>query len=164
MRTLLILAASEFRYGLRNRWILALTLLLTLLGLSLLVLALVVLRRFFQRKAIGEMSDPEKSALNSALLAAASNLLVIVVGVIVLSIVGNRLQSEIPLLFKLWLVLPIVATLAGLYLLVRTVVVWRQKLLANAWARVRFSLTTASALFMCWFYFFWNILGFQYYA
>ena len=135
---------------------------LTLLVVSLIVLAMVVFRRFFQRKAIAEMSQPDRSALSSAFYAAAANLAVVVALAIVLGAVGNRLSGEIPLLFKLWLLLPIVATLAGLYLLFRTVGVWREKLLANHWARARFSVVAASALFMCWFYFFWNMLGFQY--
>ena len=134
----------------------------TLLAIALLILLGVVLRRFYQRKAIGEMSKEDRTALDSALYAALANLLVVIAGAIVLSVVGDRLGGEIPTLFKLWLVLPIVATLAGLYLLFRTFGVWRQKLLGTGWARGRFTVVALSALFMCWFYFFWNILGFQY--
>jgi len=65
-------------------------------------------------------------------------------------------------LFKLWLVLPIVAFIAGLYLAYRTYAVWKQGLLAGSWARVRYTLVAVSALCMCWFYWYWNILGFQY--
>jgi CubicO group peptidase (beta-lactamase class C family) len=136
----------------------------TLLGLSLLILLLVLLRRFFQRKALRELPGAERTALNSAAYAAVANLLVVVVGVIVISVVSSQLGSEIPTLLKLWLVLPIVATLAGLYLLFRTVGVWRQKLFTGFWARSRFTLITLSGLFMGWFYYFWNILGFQYYS
>jgi hypothetical protein len=88
--------------------------------------------------------------------------LAIVIGAVVLTIVQDQLFSGIPLAFKLWLLLPIVATLAGLYLLYRTVVVWRQGLLAGVWARLRYTVVTMCVLFMCWFYYFWNILGFQY--
>jgi phosphoglycerol transferase MdoB-like AlkP superfamily enzyme len=70
--------------------------------------------------------------------------------------------TRIPLLFKLWLVLPIVATLAGVYLLVRTIAVWRGGQLGSTWARVRYTVVTLSAVFMVWFYWYWNILGFQY--
>ncbi len=135
---------------------------LTLLVLSLIVLAMVVFRRFFQRKAIAEMSQPDRAALSSAFYAAVANLTVVLALAVVLGAVGDRLSGEVPLLFKLWLILPIVATLAGLYLLYRTVGVWREKLFANTWARARFSAVALSALFMCWFYFFWNMLGFQY--
>ena len=63
---------------------------------------------------------------------------------------------------KLWLVLPIVATLAGLYAAWGCYRVWTGRLLGGAWARLRYSLAAACALFMCWFYAYWNILGFQY--
>jgi len=76
--------------------------------------------------------------------------------------VGDKLFGGIPLMFKLWLVLPIIAFLAGLYLLYRCVLVWRQGLLASKWARLRYTLVALSAGFMCWFYWFWNILGFQF--
>jgi hypothetical protein len=40
--------------------------------------------------------------------------------------------------------------------------VWRRGLLPGFWARLRFTIVAFSALFMCWFYWFWNILGWQY--
>jgi hypothetical protein len=134
----------------------------TLLGVSLLVLLGVLLRRFFQRATIRSLPAAERSILNTALWAAAAQLGTVVAGAIVLAIVRDSLFSEIPLLFKLWLVLPIVATLVTLYLVYRTYSVWKGRLLASVWARARFMLVTLSALFMCWFYYYWNILGFQY--
>ena len=133
-----------------------------LLGFSFLVFLGVLLRRFFQRTAIRSLSSDDRSAVSAAVYAATANWLVVLVGVIVISIVKDQIYSEIPFLLKLWLVLPIVATLAGLYLAYRCYGVWRNGLLAGVWARIRFSLVAASALFMCWFYYFWNILGFQY--
>jgi len=59
-------------------------------------------------------------------------------------------------------VLPIVAFAAGLYHAFKLVVVWKDGLLAGSWARIRYAFVTFAALFMCWFYYFWNILGFQY--
>jgi hypothetical protein len=88
--------------------------------------------------------------------------LTLLVGAIVIAKVGEDLFSGIPTLFKLWLILPILAFLSGIYLLYRCVLVWRQGLLVNKWARLRYTVVTVCALFMCWFYYFWNILGFQY--
>jgi CubicO group peptidase (beta-lactamase class C family) len=135
---------------------------LTLLGLSMLIFLLVLLRRFFQRAAIRSFSAADKTAVNAAVYASAANLLVLVAGAIVMTAVGDRLFIEIPLVFKLWLVLPMLATLAGLYILYCTAGVWRRGLFAGFWARFRFSIITLCALFMIWFYYFWNILGFQY--
>jgi hypothetical protein len=122
----------------------------------------VVLRRWYQRVSLRSQPTPERAAGNAAFAASAANLLVVVVGAIVISIVQDQLFGGIPLLFKLWLVLPIVATLAGLYLVYRTVIVWRQGVFGGLWARLRYTVVTLSALFMCWFYYYWNILGYQY--
>jgi hypothetical protein len=134
-----------------------------LLGFSMLVLLAVLLRRYYQRTAIRALPAADRTAVNAAVYAAAANLLVLVAGAIVLSIVMDRLFMEIPLLFKLWLMLPIVATVAGIYLLYRTFEVWKDKLLGGFWARSRFTVVTLCAVFMCWFYYYWNILGFQYF-
>jgi CubicO group peptidase (beta-lactamase class C family) len=136
----------------------------TLLGFSLLVFILVLLRRFYQRAAIRLQPPPDRAATNAAVWASAANVLVVVAGVIVISIVKDSLFTGIPFLFKAWLVLPIVATVAGLYLLYRMFVAWRQGLLGGTWPRLRYTVVALCALFMCWFYWYWNILGFQYYT
>ncbi len=132
------------------------------LGLALLVFLGVVLRRFFQRREFKLFPDADRSVLSGALYTSLAHLLVVIVGAVVVSIVMDSLISGFPLLFKLWLILPIVATLASVYLVYCTYRVWKQGLLTGVWARIRFSLVTFSALFMCWFYYYWNILGFQY--
>ena len=58
--------------------------------------------------------------------------------------------------------MPIISTMASLYLMFRTVGVWKQQLFTGVWARIRFTFVALAALFMAWFYYFWNILGFQY--
>jgi CubicO group peptidase (beta-lactamase class C family) len=135
---------------------------LSLLGISLLVLLGVLLRRFYQRKAVRELPPSDRSAVNAAVYAAAAQFVTLVAGAIVLTIVMDRLFVEIPLLFKLWLVLPIVATLAAVYLVYRNYEVWKRRLLPSFWARARYTVVTLCALFMCWFFYYWNILGFQY--
>jgi len=133
-----------------------------LLGLSLLVFLGVAAGRWYRRSLIRSQPSADRAAINAALFAAAANLLVVITGAIVLAIVQDSLFSGIPPLFKVWLLVPMVATAAGLYLLFRTVLVWRNGLLSGTWARVRFSVVALFALFMCWFYYYWNILGYQY--
>lgn len=134
----------------------------SLLGLAFFILLMVLFRRFFQRSGIKAMPTADQSAIQAEVYAAAANWLVLITGAIVIAIVADEMFSHIPVLFKLWLIMPVIATLAGLYLLYKTVVVWRQGLLAGTWARIRFSVVALSALFTCWFYYFWNILGWQY--
>ena len=135
---------------------------LSLLGLSLLILLFFVLRRFFQRREIRQFNDADRSAVRAAFYASAAHLAVIVLGAVVITIVADNLMSGFPPLFKAWLVLPIIAFVASLYLAYKTYGVWSNGLLAGVWARIRYSFVTLSALFMAWFYWYWNILGFQY--
>jgi hypothetical protein len=136
----------------------------SLLGFSLLVFLLVVLRRFYQRREIAVLSDDDRSAVKASFYTSLVHLLVVVLGAIVISVVMDNLIDGFPLLFKVWLVLPILATIASFYLLYRTFDVWKDSLLAGVWARIRYSVITLAALFMAWFFWYWNILGFQYLA
>ncbi len=136
----------------------------SLLGISFLVFLGVLLRRFFQRREISGLGDADRGALRAAVWASGMNWLTLIAGVVVISIVQDRLFSEMPTLFKAWLVLPILATLAGLWLAFRALRVWAGGQLASAWARLRYTVVALCGLFMCWFYWYWNILGFQYLA
>jgi len=135
-----------------------------LLGFSMLVFTGVALGRFFRRGWLRQQSPVDRATINAGFYAAAANLLVVIVGAIVMTAVGDELFGGIPFAFKAWLVLPIVATLAGLYLLFVNVQAWREGRLGGAWARVRHTIVTLCAVCMCWFYYYWNIIGFQYHA
>ncbi|WP_376696782.1 serine hydrolase domain-containing protein [Wenzhouxiangella sp. EGI_FJ10305] len=135
-----------------------------LLGFAMLVFLAVLLRRFFQRATIRQWPASDRSAYRAAVLASAANWLVIISGVIVLSVLGDSMFSEISTLFKVWLVTPILAVIACLWLLFKLLVVWMNSLLAGFWARLRYTVVALCGLFVIWFYWFWNILGFQYLA
>ncbi len=130
--------------------------------LSCLVFVAVFLRLGYQWSAWRNLEGAEKRAFRASILAAGSNLLSIVVFAVVMTAVGDSLISGIPLALKLWLLLPMLATLAGLYHLYNAIEVWKNKMCSGVWARIRYSIVTLCALFMCWFYYFWNLLGFQY--
>jgi hypothetical protein len=134
----------------------------SLLGFSLLIFLAVVLRRWYQRREIALLYGPDRTAYNASFYAALAHIVTLAVGAVVVSIVADNLINGFPIVFKLWLILPIISTLASIYLLLRTVGVWKHKLFAGVWARTRFTIVTLCALSMTWFYFFWNILGFQY--
>lgn len=133
-----------------------------LAGLAMLMFIGVWLRLAYQRPAYKALPGAEKAAYRAALLVAGSNLAALVVGLIVVLSAGSRLLGEIPMAFKLWLLLPPIAVVAGLYQLLQMVQVWRHGLLGGVFARLRYAAVTLAALFMCWFYWYWNILGFQY--
>lgn len=135
-----------------------------LFGLSMLVFLGVILRMAYQRSGYQALSQDDKIVTRASIIVAAANLGTIILGAIVLMAVADDIFTYIPMLFKLWLIMPIIATLAGLYHAYTAVTVWKGDLLGSLWARIRYSIVTAGALFMCWFYYFWNILGFQYFS
>ncbi len=135
-----------------------------MLGLSFIVLLAVVLRHAYQRGIILVFPPADRRATIAASIAAASHLWVMVFAGIVTVAVGDQFVSQIPPLFKLWLVFPILATLATGWLLYQALFVWRDGLLAGAFARIRYSIVCLCALFMVWFYYYWNLLGFNYLA
>ncbi|MEM8560953.1 MAG: serine hydrolase domain-containing protein [Pseudomonadota bacterium] len=133
-----------------------------LLVISLLVFISVLARLFYNRAAFSTLSRAERSATLAPAYVAAINLLFIVVAVVVIFSYGMELASGIPLAFKTMLVLPIIAVVATAYLAFQTYSVWRGELLASTWSRARYTGVTLCAFYMAWFYYFWNILGFQY--
>lgn len=134
------------------------------LGLALLIFLLVLLRRYFQRKTIKDWHPPDRAAYRAAVWASVANWLVMITGLGVLTMVQERMFSEIPMLLKIWLVLPIIAAIVCAWLLVKLLMVWKDSLLAGVWARLRYTVIALCGLFMIWFYWFWNILGWQYLA
>lgn len=135
-----------------------------LLGIAFIVFLAVLLRRFFQRSTIKTWPASDRSAYGAAVLASAACWLTLVSGAVVLSVVGDSLFSQIPTAFKLWLVMPIITVVACAWLLFKLVVVWKDGLLAGLWARLRYTFVALCGLFVIWFFWFWNILGWQYLA
>ena len=137
---------------------------LPLLGFSILVFIHVLVRRIYQRNSFAQKTGRLKKVMQASTFLAATNLSVFLVGAIVLSLAAESFFTEIPVSVKLWLCLPILGLIAGLYHLYCCVVIWRENLGAGLWARIRYSVVTFCGLFIGWFYYYWNILGFQYLA
>ncbi len=134
----------------------------SLLSISMLVFLGVMLRLAYQWSGFRALTGINKKVARAAVMTASSNLLTFILLAIVLVAYGNELGSNIPFLFKAWMILPIIATIAGLYNLYYGVIVWKEGLCSGFWARIRYSFVALSSLFLCWFYYFWNFLGFQY--
>ena len=137
---------------------------LSMIAISVIMFLAVCLRCFYQRRSFGGLEVAEKRAGGAALLAAVGHLWVLVFGGVVVLLVGEELIAHIPWLVKLWLVFPIVASVLSIYLFFQTLLVWKNGLLGGFFARARYSLVCLGALYMTWFYYFWNILGFNYFA
>lgn len=136
---------------------------LPLLGLALLVCVGVCLRLAYQWSRYRESAAAAKTRWRVSFAVAASNLLFFILAGIAVSAGLQALLYELPTLLKVALVLPLVATVAGLWQLYLTVQLWRQGV-GSVWSRIRFSAVTLAGLFLIWFYYYWNLLGFNYFS
>ena len=76
---------------------------------------------------------------------------------------GVELMYGIPWFFFLLLILPLISCLLGIVQLVLTYFVWN----TNYWtiqSKVFYSLNSLAGIFMIWFFYFWNVLGFKFYS
>lgn len=129
---------------------------------SVLIFFGVFLRLAYQFAAFRTLVGTERKAFLASLVVAATNLLFLIFASIGVSSGLIALMYELPSLLKFSLVFPILAAIAALYHSYCFVQIWRKGLLAGNWARVRYSVVTLCALLMVWFYYYWNLLGFNY--
>lgn len=136
----------------------------TMLGLSALVFVAVFMRLAYQWSAFRASQGLEKNVRRVSIAVAATNILFMVVILITVSGGIQPLMYEIPTLLKVGLILPIMATVAAFYHGYLAVQVWRNDLFGSVWARARLTIVSLMGLFMVWFYYYWNLLGFHYYS
>lgn len=134
----------------------------TLLGLSMLIFVGVLARRFYQRREVRSWPATDRSAQRAATVTSAVHLFTLLSGVLLLSSIMEQMFVGIPLSFKLWLLLPILSVLCSVWLLVSGVRVWLAGNFEGLMPRLRFTAVVAAGLFMAWFYWYWNILGYRY--
>ena len=134
------------------------------LALSALVFVGVILRLAYRWSAIQAMNASDRSAIFASVYVAIANLVFFIAAFLVVSSYGMELFNHLPFAFKAMVIMPILAFITGLYHVYKFVAVWKESLLGTIWARLRYGVITICAVFMCWFYWFWNILGFQYLA
>lgn len=133
-----------------------------MLGVCILVFAGIFLRLAYQWPAFKATVGVERKAWLASLGVAGANILFFVVLVITISGGIQPLMYEIPTIFKVGLVLPLLAMVAAFYHGYLSVEVWRGGLFKSVWSRLRFSVVSILGLFLVWFYYYWNLLGFQY--
>lgn len=136
----------------------------TMFGLAALVFMAVLLRLAYQWPAFKAAQGTDRKARLASITVAAANILFFIVILVTISGGVQPLMYEIPTVFKIGLILPLVATVAAFYHGYLAIAIWREGLLKSAWARIRYSFVTGLGLFFVWFYYFWNLLGFQYYS
>jgi len=135
----------------------------TLVKVTLLVFALVLIRAFFQRASYRNANPADKRARGVALFSAGVNILVLTVGASIMARIGANPFAQVPLSFRVFVWLPLVILLAAGLMLLQTTRVWQLGLLAGPFERVRYSVVAACSVAMCWFYAYWNLIGPQYF-
>ncbi len=136
----------------------------SLVGLSLLGFVGIFLRLAYQWSEFRTLEGAEQKAFFASIYVAVANYLFFIFASVGVSGGLISLMYNLPITLKIALFFPMLATLAALYHVYCAVQVWRQSALVSAWARVRYSLVTVCALFMVWFYYYWNLLGFNYFS
>lgn len=136
----------------------------SLVGLSLVSFAGVLLRLAYQWSGFRALEGAERQAFFASIYVTVANYLFFICASIGVSNGLIALMYNLPMALKLALIFPMFATLAALYHAYCAVQVWRQSALLSAWARIRYSMVTLCALFMVWFYYYWNLLGFNYFS
>lgn len=136
----------------------------SLLGLAVIVFSGVFLRLAYQWSTFKATTGVENKAQLASIAVAGANLLFFIVLLLTISKGINELVYEIPTIFRVGLVLPLLATAAALYHLYLLVGIWRDGHLKSMGARIRYSIVSLLGLGLVWFYYFWNFLGFQYHT
>jgi hypothetical protein len=132
-----------------------------LLGVALLLCVTTLVSAFRHRKARKQGPSSTRWAVRLAVLVSALTLLFIVGVVILVQSAGEDLFYGIPPALTAVLVLPILTSVLTFGVAWFAVRIWRDA----PWTRFQRAHYTLFALFavgLVWFYWYWNILGFQY--
>ncbi|WP_245648129.1 serine hydrolase domain-containing protein [Paenibacillus borealis] len=135
---------------------------LIVIGGSGLIFISALLERLFSRRKIKVMTLPEKRAIRLSAGTAGWALLSFAAtfGVIMSMDTMQKLSGISPLL-TLSLVMPVILVGLTLALLVSAILVWKKKYW-TAFKRVHYTLVALSAVAMTLFFYYWNLLGWQF--
>ncbi|WP_449599819.1 serine hydrolase domain-containing protein [Paenibacillus sp. Marseille-Q9583] len=135
---------------------------LIVLGLSGLIFITALLGLIFSRRKIKAMTPPEKWAIRlSAGTAGWALLSFVTIFMVVMSMDIMQKFSGISLSLSLSLVMPIILVGLTLALLISAILVWKNKYW-TVFKRVHYTLVTLSAVAMTLFFYYWNLLGWQF--
>ena len=114
---------------------------------------------FDRRRTLPLLPANERLAIRALVISSAAFCLLLIIGWWVMCEVAGQLRSEVPLLFKLSLLVPMLVSVTGVHVLYHCVRVWQKGLFGGVSMRMAYTLLTSCALFMVWVLYFWNLLG-----
>ena len=129
---------------------------------SFIVLIGALVGAFYRTAELWAMQGAERRAIRLMVMAIAWLLLTLVAIVAVVATYQATLTERIPLALKIVLVMPVGFVVLTVLLVANAVLVWRRGYWGGLGRRVHYSLVTVAALMVCWFFYQWNILGWQF--
>lgn len=132
-------------------------------GLALLLFLHSIVSWFYKRKDYKQRPAASKSLTYSTLLMSIVHLVFVVLLAIVIVAFGDSLFSGIPFLLKTALILPLLAIVLTLWALFRYVKRFGDETFTIG-RRIYYGLLVLAGVFMCYFYYYWNMLGWNYYS
>ncbi|WP_440832294.1 serine hydrolase domain-containing protein [Paenibacillus sp. 22594] len=135
---------------------------LIVLGVSGLIFVTALLGLIFSRRKIKAMTPPEKWAIRlSAGTAGWALLSVVIIFMVIMSMDTMQKFTGISPWLSLSLVMPVLFVGLTVSLLVSAILVWKNKYW-SAFKRVHYTLVTLSAVAITLFFYYWNLLGWQF--
>jgi len=133
----------------------------TLLGGGILLFATTLVSAFRHRKKTREAPPIERWPIRLAVAVSALTLIFITSAVVIVTAEGIEIFYGIPATLTAALVLPILTSLLTVGVAVFVPLAWRGRYWTTG-RRVHYTLFAVMAVAYVWFYFYWNVLGFQY--
>ncbi len=121
-----------------------------------------ILARLFRYHVYRSWPVLERRALNSSILTAITHLLFLCFFAAVILANQDSIIFDLPDSIGVILTIAMVAMLGTLFQVYQTVLVWRNNYW-HLWSRLYYSSLTLSACFLVWFYYYWNLLGYNYF-
>jgi CubicO group peptidase (beta-lactamase class C family) len=129
-------------------------------GISLLLFLTVWVGWMYRRKEFKTMSSGERTAVKMSMGVSGLNLIFVILFVSALSIYEETLASDVPTALYLTMILPNIAVLLAIAMVWCAVKCW-QNAYWRLGRRIHFTLVTLAAVYMSWFFYYWNMLGIQ---
>ena len=132
----------------------------TLPGISLLLFLTVWVGWMYRRKEFKTMSSGERTAVKISMGMSGLNITFAILLSVGLSSYWETLGSDVPTSFYLTMILPNIAVLLTIGMVWCAVKCWQN----GYWRlgrRIHFTFVTLAAVYISWFFYYWNMLGIQ---
>lgn len=132
-------------------------------GLSIIIFVAVFISFTVRISDYRALSRALRRPYIAALMVALANLLYISLFALRQKFTDQQSLQELSPVMGYSVLFPVVTMLAVIYHGYFTILVWRLSWFSSVWRRLLYSSIALAGLFMLWFYYYWQLWGFQYY-